>query len=139
MPIEDLPEEDVEAVQDAVGRWSPRRPGNGPPLETIEPDGQTSALALPAQLDDALNQKLSHLSDVMKLRWEEERKEREKWTEEDKYDNARVRLAAMFGAAILSESTAGRALNAKQIAHSACEHADALLEELAKTRKQRKR
>jgi hypothetical protein len=99
--------------------------------------GEVVALARPRGFEpnDVGEQVRAHVekaSLAMELRWEEERKAREKWDEEDKLEAQRVRLTAMIAAGILGEGAASVRARADQLASMACEYADAILKELQK-------
>jgi hypothetical protein len=100
---------------------------------TVEREpAQTSALAAPGQFESKLNDELEKLRLNMELKWEAERKERERFKEEDMQDNFRNRVTAMMAAAVLSEGAAGQRPRADQLAAMAVEYADAVLVELRK-------
>jgi hypothetical protein len=94
-----------------------------------------TALARPRSQDDAAEQIRMHVekaSLAMQLRWEEERKQRETWDEDDKLEAHRVRLTATLAAGIIGEGAASVRPRADQVASMACEYADAILKELKK-------
>lgn len=93
---------------------------------------QSTALAAPGQFEGKLQDELEKLRLNMELKWEEERRARERYKEEDMQDNFRNRVTAMLAAAVLSEGAAGQRPRADQLAAMAVEYADAVLAELRK-------
>lgn len=70
----------------------------------------------------------------MQLKWEEERKERDRWKVEDKEDSFYARLVAQLAAAILSEGSVGTRPRSDQVASMAVEYADAVMVAIRKKR-----
>jgi hypothetical protein len=101
-------------------------------------EGEVVALARPrgqapgGEVVEQIRQHVEKASLAMELRWEEERKLREKWDEEDKLEGHRVTLTAMIAAGVLGEGAAGNRMRSDQLAQMACEYADAILRELPK-------
>lgn len=90
----------------------------------------TSTLARAVEVstgEQDLNASLRHLKTAMELKWEQERREREKWKEEDKQDNFYARIVAMLAAAIISEGAVGTRPRSDQVACMAIEYADAIM------------
>ena len=70
----------------------------------------------------------------MQLKWEEERKERERWKSEDRDDTFYARLVAQLAAAILSEGSVGTRPRSDQVATMAVDYADAVMDAIKKKR-----
>ena len=119
-------------------------------VEVLAPGDPGSGLARPLgyQAEDpgekvrrVVEAQLGKARAAMELRWEDERKLREKWNAEDKLEHQRVKLTAMIAGAVISEGMAGVRMRSDQVASMACEYADEILKELAKyhLRDQKKR
>lgn len=72
-------------------------------------------------------EKLRLLMASLHLKWEDERKERDRWTREDRRENYRLRLIAMFGSALIGEGASGARPSARQVVDMAFEYADAVM------------
>jgi hypothetical protein len=77
----------------------------------------------------------AHVAAQMQVRWDEERRERERWKVEDKQDSFYARLVAQMAAAVLGESAMGNRPKAPALAGLAIEYADAIMAELAARRR----
>lgn len=108
--------------------------GNGSRRRAGVPGAESTAIALPGQLRDHMSREFENLQLKMDKKWEEERRERDKWNSEDKLEMHRVRITAMMAAAIISEGAVGTRPRSDQVADMAVEYADAVLARLRRSK-----
>jgi hypothetical protein len=97
------------------------------------PDGQR--LGVPEMVPDAVRAMQAAAEKVklqMDAKWEEERRERDRWKLEDKRDAFFARLVSHMAAAVISEGAAGVRPKPQHVASMAVEYANAVMEEIDK-------
>jgi len=109
-----------------------------------QPVDAGSALALPGQLVEHVSRQMKDAAEKvearMQLKWDAERRERDKWKVEDSRTRFRHDLISRVAAAWIGEGAVGKRMEARQVADLSIEYADAIMakldEEMAKRAKE---
>jgi hypothetical protein len=110
---------------------NPRKPK--PRVVEVMPDDETQTLAVRAERMggvSAAEDAAQRIADKMKLQWEAERAEREKWKAEDRWERFHERVCAMMASGIIAEGAAGVRPRASALADMALEYADCIVGKL---------
>lgn len=104
-------------------------------VEVVEQSTTSHGLAVRSAVPDAaraMEEAAAKVALQMELKWEEERKERERWKLEDKRDAFYARLVAQMAAACLAEGAVGVRPKPEHVAELAVSMANAVMVELDK-------